>query len=210
METIDSIADPRYARRKIKLSDQDPLTLAVHGDRLLLEMLEVDEETESGLLLVREDDIKKEHVIGWSAGVIVNFGNGHRLDTPDQAVAVQTTEKKPTSENLLRFVDDETGSGIAMVPSTVPMPFARGMVVMVAKHAGSDILLQGREYKIVTQTHVLTTFAKLRLNVGAPQPQEAPEGFVPATVRRMTNVTPQAALAAASGEATAEMYADEK
>ena len=194
-------------KRKIRLSEQNPLDFIPHGDRILVEMLEVDEDTASGIQVVRVDDAGKEHEVGWTAGVVVNVGNGHRMDTPDQAVRMKSVISKEDMARgvpFLKTYDDETQDGIFMVPSTVPMPFSRGMVIMLAKFAGSDIILAGIEHKVITQVHVLGVFTKLRLNVGleTAQLQEAPEGYLPAKVVMRKPVMP-------NGEATAETYADE-
>jgi co-chaperonin GroES (HSP10) len=193
-------------KRKIRLSEQDPLTFIPHGDRILVEMLEVDETTPSGIELPRMDDASKEHEVGWTAGVVVNVGSGHRMDVADQAVrmkAVITKEEAPTVPYLRSF-DDETHDGIFMIPSTVPMPFARGMVIMLAKFAGSDIILAGIEHKVITQVHVLGVFTKLRLNVGlesATLEESPPERLLPLKV-----VTKPPTV---NGEATAETYVGE-
>ena len=163
----------------VRFQDQDPLTIIPHGDRLLVEVLAVNETTDSGIIVVR-DEKNKEHDLGWSAGVVISVGNGHRLDTPDQAVVIQSKmEQDGTDEagnakykahEYIRLADTETGSSVAMIPSTVPMPFARGMVVMCARYAGSDIQLQGKPYKIITQAHVIAVFSGIRVNVGDDQP----------------------------------------
>jgi co-chaperonin GroES (HSP10) len=157
---------PTYEKRRIALSSQDPLSFIPHGDRLLVEVLELDETLDSGIILVRPDDQSKEHEVGWCPAVVWNVGSGHRLDTPDQAVAIQTTEKDLTPQNHLVALDPDTGSGVVMAPSKVPMPFVREQVVMVAKYAGSDIKMRGRDFKVITQAHVLGTFPKMRIPVG--------------------------------------------
>jgi co-chaperonin GroES (HSP10) len=198
---------PWEPKRQLRLIDQDPLAFIPHGDRLLVEMLDVDEKTAGGLIPVRSGDAQ-ESEIGWTVGVIVNVGNGHRMDTPDQAVRMRSIISKEDMARgvpFLKTYDDETMEGIFMVPSTVPMPFSRGMVIILAKYAGSDVLFQGREYKIITQVHVLGVVSNLRLNVGVEtaQLQEAPEGYLPAKVVMRKPVMP-------NGEATAETYAEEK
>jgi len=208
-------------KRKIRLSEQDPLTFIPHGDRILVEMLEVDETTPSGIELPRMDDASKEHEVGWTAGVVVNVGSGHRMDVADQAVRMQakvTKEEAPTTP-FLKIYDDETQEGIFMVPSTVPMPFFRGQVIMLAKFAGSDILLQGVEHKLITQVHVLGVFTKLRLNVGLEsatleESPPLPEGLQRVSVRRLPDgVAPQEAmdahLAERNGELLTHGYDDE-
>jgi co-chaperonin GroES (HSP10) len=155
-------------QRIVSLEEQDPLTLIPHGDRLLLEVLWVDETRASGIEIVRSDDAAKETEMGWFAGLIINKGSGHRLDSPDQAILIKTTEKVTNEAARLVMVDDETGEGVWMAPSSVPMPFDRGMVVMGAKYAGSKIFLRGKEYRIITQSHVIGVFTGVKMRVGEP------------------------------------------
>jgi co-chaperonin GroES (HSP10) len=158
--------------REVTIQDQDPLKLIPHGDRLLVEVVAVNETTDSGITLVREGNKGTEVDLGWCAGVVINVGNGHRLDVPDQAVAISTeikTDDKGAPVDVHPFLvlaDTATNSAVAMVPSTVPMPFARGMVVMCAKYAGSDIKLRGKQYKIITQAHVIGVFTGVKMAVG--------------------------------------------
>ena len=106
--------------------------------------------------------------------MVINVGNGHRMDVPDQAVALATeidVDDKGNPINVhpfLRIADPKTRTAVAMMPSTVPMPFARGMVVMCARYAGSDIKLRGKDYKIITQAHVIAVFTGIKMQVGAP------------------------------------------
>lgn len=168
MQTLEhSISDGVMVKRRIiSLADTDPLSFIPHGDRLLVEVLELDETTASGIKLVRTDDAGKEHEVGWSAGVVINVGSGHRLDTPDQAVALHTkAEVGDVGAGPLKIYDDVTQHGIVMVPSTVPMPFFRTQVIMLAKYSGSDIILRGMPFKVITQAHVLGVFSKMRLDV---------------------------------------------
>lgn len=172
---------PFEDKHVVSIQDQDPLTLIPHGDRLLLEVVAVDETTPSGIVVARTDDKSKEHELGWSAGVVINVGNGHRLDVADQAVALATIVKQDDQGNLvdvhpfLRIADPETRTAVAMMPSTVPMPFVRGMVVMTARYAGSDIKLRGKEYKIITQAHVIGVFTGIKMQVGEPPTHPSPE-----------------------------------
>ena len=189
-------------KRKIRISEQNPLDFIPHGDRILVEMLEVDEETASGIQVVRTDDKGKEHEVGWTAGVVVNVGSGHRMDVADQAVrmSAKIPDDKVAVTPLLKSYDNETHDGIFMVPSTVPMPFSRGQVIMLAKFAGSDIILQGVEHKVITQVHILGIFSKLRLNVGLDT----------AALQESFATSPSGGLIPAmkrvNGEATAETY----
>lgn len=159
-------------RKVVSIADQDPLTLIPHGDRLLVEVVDVDDSiplADGKKLLV---ELGEER--GWAAGVVVNVGSGHRMDVPDQAVRMKTKlERDDKGEVLidkihphLRYADPDTDEAIAIVPSTVPMPFSRGMVVMCARYAGSDIKLRGKPYKIITQAHVIAVFTGVRMNVG--------------------------------------------
>jgi co-chaperonin GroES (HSP10) len=179
---------PLVPKRKIRLSEQNPLDFIPHGDRILVEMLDVDEDTASGIVVVRTDDVGKEHEVGWTAGVVVNVGSGHRMDVADQAVRMKSVVTKEeiaaAKVPFLKTYDDETQDGIFMVPSTVPMPFFRRQVIMLAKFAGSDIILSGIEHKVITQVHVLGVFTKLRLNVGLETAtlEEHPEGAAPEKV----------------------------
>lgn len=192
-------------KRKIRISEQNPLDFIPHGDRILVEMLEVDEETASGIQVVRTDDAGKEHEVGWTAGVVVNVGSGHRMDVADQAVrmSAKIPDDKVAVTPLLKSYDNETHDGIFMVPSTVPMPFSRGQVIMLAKFAGSDIILQGVFHKIITQVHVLGIFSKLRLNVGLDT-AALQESFATSTSGGLIP-----AMKRVNGEATAETYDDE-
>lgn len=167
MQTIEhNLTDGVFVkRRQISLKDADPLAFVPHGDRLLVEVLDLDETTESGITLVRTDDKGKEHEVGWSAGVIINVGSGHRLDTPDQAVVLKSSKNEVSPATGIVAADDDSGEAVFMAPSTVRMPFTRGMVVMVAKYAGSDILLRGMPFKVVTQAHILGVFAAMKLDV---------------------------------------------
>lgn len=167
------------SKRVVAIQDQDPLTLIPHGDRLLVEVVAVDDSIPlpGGQTLLVERD---EYGRGWCAGVVVNVGSGHRLDVPDQAVALNTKVKVNEDGTIERhpfvvLADTETDAAVAMVPSTVPMPFSRGMVVMCAKFAGSDIKLQGKDYKIITQAHVIAVFTGVKMNVTSVPPQENPE-----------------------------------
>jgi hypothetical protein len=161
------------AKREVSIQDQDPLKLIPHGDRLLVEVVAVDDSipmADGKKLLIERDDFDR----GWAAGVVINVGNGHRLDVPDQAVALATeidVDDKGNPVNVhpfLRIADPKTRTAVAMMPSTVPMPFARGMVVMCARYAGSDIKLRGKDYKIITQAHVIAVFTGIKMQVGEP------------------------------------------
>jgi co-chaperonin GroES (HSP10) len=147
-------------KRLIKMDDLDPNKITPHGDRYLLEMMEVDETTDSGIVLVRDtnDPKAQEHDLGFAVGVILAKGGGHRLDVADQAVPITTTEQKP--EGLLVAVDPETKSGVMMIPSTVPMPFSRGDVVICGKYVGTEMKINGVEHKIVTQAHIIAHSGK--------------------------------------------------
>lgn len=168
------------AKREVSIQDQDPLTLIPHGDRLLVEVVAVDDSIplqDGQKLMVELDEFSR----GWAAGVVINVGNGHRLDVADQAVALATIVKQDENgvpidpHPFLRIVDPETRTAVAMMPSTVPMPFARGMVVMCARKAGSDIKLRGKDYKIITQAHVIGVFTGIKMQVGDPLPPPSPE-----------------------------------
>lgn len=161
--------------RAVSIRDTDPLSLIPHGDRLLVEVLLVDETTAGGIHLARTNDSGAETDMGWAVGLVVNVGNGHRLDTPDQAVALSSTEKGPGG--LVVMVDPDVNAQpntVVMVPSTVPMPFVRGMVVLLAKYSGSELKFHDRTFRVITQAHVLAVFSNVKMNVeGRYAPQEA-------------------------------------
>lgn len=175
--TIDSLNGGGFAQeeqRVVSFHDTDPLSVMPHGDRLLVEILFVDETTKSGIELVRQNEKDKEHDLGWSAGVVINVGSGHRLDTPDQAVVIKTTEKGLNDSIGLVAVDPDTGDGVIMAQSKVPMPFKRGMVVLLAKYAGSELKLRDKTYRIITQAHVIAVLTGVKMRVG-PDEGEAEE-----------------------------------
>jgi co-chaperonin GroES (HSP10) len=160
--------------RVVSVQDMDPLSIIPHGDRLLVEVLMESEDVEVNTVtgetkiiqVVRLDDKEKEYVLGWSAGLVINVGSGHRLDESDQAIVMNCEPSSVETGGMVKAFDNETGDTLMMVPSTVPMPFERGQVVMCAKYSGSDMTLRGKKHKIITQAHVLATFGSVKMQVG--------------------------------------------
>ena len=172
-----TMPDPSVQKKRIKLDDLDPNKITPHGDRYLLEMLEVDETTDSGIMLVRDPKNPRavEEDLGLAVGVVLRGGSGHRLDVADQAVPVTTTEQKPNQAAFLVAVDPDTQSGVMMIPSTVPMPFGRGDVVICGKYVGTDLKIRGLDYKMVTQGHIIGhTGKRMNLDPVAVSPASVP------------------------------------
>lgn len=144
---------PTTKREVINLGDQDPLTFTPHGDRYLIEVVDIDDSIKIGdkTLLVELEKSSR----GWAAGKIIAGGNGHRMDVPDTYVKINTTEKAPNPEIGLYFVENETGDAVVRCPSIVPMPFARGQIVMIYWSAAIEVKMQGKPYLICNQTHIL-------------------------------------------------------
>jgi co-chaperonin GroES (HSP10) len=160
----------------------DPLKHRPNGDRYLIEILPVSEEKlSSGLFLPEAGEERK----GWAVGVVVAVGNGHRLETPDQYIAIaekyqcdpqvdpdvefgddlDTRAKKSAARQQRRMAIMQTtniaaigdDSMVVRYPSAVPMFFQFGEIVYVEKYSGRPLIIGGREFRIVNQVDVLSS-----------------------------------------------------
>lgn len=59
-----------------KYGSQDPSKFEVFGDRVMVEVLEVEDVLKSGFVLPDVGESRR----GWMAGKVVRVGNGHRLE----------------------------------------------------------------------------------------------------------------------------------
>ena len=90
------------------------------GDRYLIEVLEIEDETESGIALL-SDELSRAYEIG----KVIVVGNGDRLETD--------TRKE--------------------------MYWAKGDVIAFERLGGRKILISGKQYRIVSQTHTYFRFS---------------------------------------------------
>jgi co-chaperonin GroES (HSP10) len=166
----------------IKQVDISPFFIQPHGDRLLVEAVELDNTIDAnGHTLYtapmnnrdRDGKLTEEWKRGFCAGIVIHVGDGHVLTTPIATQAV-TMKLGYTKEDIeagalstapgLRAYDPQTGDGIVAVdsPARVPMPWKRGDVVLIERLAKREITLNGRVYAMVDQMDVLATAVNLK------------------------------------------------
>jgi co-chaperonin GroES (HSP10) len=161
---------------KYNINDLDPGKIVPHGDRILVEIMDVEETTESGIWIFRpavndkgvpDEGKTVEFKRGYSLGIIHRVGNGHRMDVPDTFHTMATIplydtdgesgEKRLATQQhpYVVVLDPELNTAILRMPSVVPMPFARGEVVMLNSLASGEFIIKGKKYSVINQTHVI-------------------------------------------------------
>jgi co-chaperonin GroES (HSP10) len=179
----------------------DPTRIQPIGDRYMVEILDTDEASPAGILLLE----RSEQGRGWVIGVVFSSGNGHRLDTPDQVVVVpEPTPRKGETSAQGFFTETETDEDyygrlraqanysvpvvtptaiVTRVQSTVPMYCRPGEVIFVERHSGREFNIGERTFRFVNQVDVLGTsgrFLNLQADGGweeaAPAPVPQPNG----------------------------------
>jgi co-chaperonin GroES (HSP10) len=132
----------------------DPSKMIPHGDRLLVEKVDVDnlvyvDDLEGGYHAIEiasgEDD--QEEKRGYYFGRVIAMGDGHRLETPDLAVVVN---RRVERNDVVAYED-----GVVRVPATVPMPFRIGEILMLERFAGRELRIRGKLYRQVNQIDVI-------------------------------------------------------
>jgi co-chaperonin GroES (HSP10) len=172
-----------------KYRELDPRLLRPIGDRYLVEVLETDERSPSGLMLPERTEQER----GWTIGVVFSVGNGHRLEVPDPAVVMpegyipqeglSDEQQMQRRVSALSYYTPMMGdhSTLQRVPAMVPMFFAPGEVIFIEKYSGREFHIAERTFRFVSQVDCLGTSGRrlvLQEDGGwedAPEPQaEAP------------------------------------
>jgi co-chaperonin GroES (HSP10) len=132
--TTERPTDEHFGISRQSILDMDPATIVPHGDRYLIELIDVERaywitdgfgqrkriQVEGGESLEERN--------GYYFARIISKGNGHRLE----------------------------------VDVMVPMPFDPGDVVMVEKFSGREVEMGAKKYRILNQTDVLAHMPALR------------------------------------------------
>lgn len=138
-----------------KYKDLDPLKLAPIGDRYLVEVLETDEQTAGGILLLERTEQER----GWTIGVVYSIGNGHRLETADTPVMMPESK---TSDSFRGYAVPYVGENSVVVRAfaQVPMFFRPGEVIFIEKYSGREFHIGDRTFRFVSQVDCLGTTGK--------------------------------------------------